>query len=272
MKATALIDHEHADRTDWFASWFDSPHYQQLYSHRDRTEAAAFVDRVATELRFARSASVLDLGCGNGRHARALADHGLSVTGIDLSPASLALARSRPRPGVRFIEQDMRQPFGTHAFDHVLSLFTSFGYFDDRSEHLAVVQNIARSLKPGGTLVLDYLNATYVDAHLVPYEVIDREGVRFAVTRWRTATAFFKHIVVSNGPRMLEFTERVARLTAHDFRGLFAECGLRLVQLFGSYELDAFDPATSSRLNSPRREHRRRAVRLIAATGSCESG
>ena len=84
----------------------------------------------------------------------------------------------------------MRVPFGSRAYDYVFSFFTSFGYFDDPAEQAAVVRNIARSLKPGGRLVLDYLNPRYADAHLTPEEVVTVDGVAFRSAAGPTAAAF----------------------------------------------------------------------------------
>ena len=157
MSATAAATA--TPQPEWFASWFDSEHYHRLYANRDQHEASAFVDRLITRLAPAPGAAMLDLGCGSGRHSQSLAAHGFQVTGIDLSAASLARARQLAGDSVRFVEQDMRVPFGARAFDYVFSLFTSFGYFEDRRDHTTVIRNIGRSLKAGGTLVLDYLNA-----------------------------------------------------------------------------------------------------------------
>src|SRR5262245_21785225 len=96
-------------KPEWFASWFYSAHYHLLYSHRHLAEASAFVDQLIDRLQPARGASVLDLGCGSGRHARRLADRGFQVTGLDLSAGSLARARSHRGPAVRYLQQDMRQ-------------------------------------------------------------------------------------------------------------------------------------------------------------------
>src|SRR5262245_58498095 len=195
-------------------------------------------------------ASVLDLGCGNGRHSTQLASLGFRVSGLDLSAGSLALARARPGVLVRWIHHDMRQPFGTDAYDCVLSLFTSFGYFADPGDHLRVVENVARSLRTGGLFVLDYLNVRHVEAHLVREEVGRREGVDYRISRWSDASAVFKHIVVDEhrGGLVLEIVERVARLTVEDLRFMFALCGLRIEASFGDYLLMPFDPATSPRL------------------------
>ena len=61
------------DNSAWFRQWFDSSFYHQLYGHRDEKEAAAFIDELLAELNPGPNASILDLGCGAGRHAKYLA-------------------------------------------------------------------------------------------------------------------------------------------------------------------------------------------------------
>jgi SAM-dependent methyltransferase len=237
-------------KPEWFASWFDSAHYHRLYAHRDQAEAGAFIDRLIGRLDPKSGAAMLDLGCGSGRHARSLAARGFDVTGIDLSAGSLARARQFSTPSVRFVEQDMREPFGDHAFDFVFSLFTSFGYFEDRGEHLTVVQNIARSLRDRGSVVLDYLNVHHAEQHYQAHEAIERDGVRYELSRWSDAEAIFKRIVINDRSLVtpLEYVERVAKLTLSDFRALFAACGLAIEGVFGDYELADFNEGSSPRL------------------------
>ena len=73
-------------RSEWFESWFDSPHYHRLYAYRDDTEAARFLDELIARLGLRRGARALDLGCGAGRHSKYLASKGFQVTGMDLAP------------------------------------------------------------------------------------------------------------------------------------------------------------------------------------------
>jgi len=235
---------------EWFASWFDSPYYHKLYAHRDAGEAAAFIDELIDRRRIVRGENVLDLGCGAGRHAKHLASKGFDVTGIDLSPKSLEQARRHRSSRLRFVRQDMRQPFGTNAFDCVLSLFTSFGYFEDPADNVTVVHNIARSLKPGGRVVLDYLNSHEAVARLTTAEVIQREDVVYGITRWTDDDNIFKRIVIEDPgvARSLEYVERVATLTLEEFRFMFAVCDLRIEAVYGDYRLSRFDLETSPRL------------------------
>lgn len=251
MIATAI---QPSAKPEWFASWFDSEHYHRLYSHRDDREAVSFIDRLIARLRPVPGADVLDLGCGSGRHARRLASHGLNVTGLDLSAESLTLARARASATAaidastpRFVRQDMRQPFGDAAFDHVFNLFTSFGYFEDPADHLAVVRNMAAALRAGGTLALDYLNVRHAERWLTPEEIIRRDRVTYRISRWSDSEAIHKRIIIgAAGP--MEHVERVAKLTLEDFRFLFALSGLEVEEIYGNYQLAPFDVESSPRL------------------------
>jgi SAM-dependent methyltransferase len=271
MRATAAAQ-QHSIEPEWFVSWFDSAHYQRLYAHRDEREAGAFVDALIQRLPMTGNASVLDLGCGNGRHATHLAARGFHVAGLDLSAESLAVARARPGGFVQWIRQDMRRPFGAAVYDYVLSLFTSFGYFEHPGDHLGVVSNVARSLTTGGRFVLDYLNTRHAEAHLVGEERIRREGVDYRISRWSDGRAIFKRIVTDARPgeRSQEFVERVSKLAIDDFRFMFALCGLRIDALYGDYSLVPFDTVTSPRLILVATKVR--SDSSTCGTGACECG
>ncbi len=93
---------------------------------------------------------VLDAGCGTGRHVSYLCDRGLEVTGIDPSPAMLAVAREKA-PQARFVEADLeRIPFANGTFDAVVcSLVLSHAPALDAS-----VLELARVLRPGGRMII----------------------------------------------------------------------------------------------------------------------
>jgi SAM-dependent methyltransferase len=104
--------------------------------------------------------AALDLCCGPGRCAVALAQAGYSVTGVDRTAFLLAKARARARAAqvrIEWVRTDMRDFVRAAAFDFALSMFTSFGYFDDKQEDLQVLRNILTSLRPGGVLLIDVM-------------------------------------------------------------------------------------------------------------------
>ncbi|MGE5797695.1 MAG: hypothetical protein ACM34N_12995 [Ignavibacteria bacterium] len=55
--------------TPWFKLWFDTVHYHKLYSRHDEKEAADFIDNLLINLKPFKNSSMLDAGCGAGRHA-----------------------------------------------------------------------------------------------------------------------------------------------------------------------------------------------------------
>src|SRR5215468_6281802 len=97
--------------------------------------------------------AVLDLCCGPGRHSIPLAQRGMRVTAVDRTALLLERARERARQAglaVEFVESDMREFRRPGAFDLALSLFTSFGYFDQREEDVRTLRNLRASLRPDG--------------------------------------------------------------------------------------------------------------------------
>jgi len=245
-----LLDPPYAERSPWFASWFDSIHYHKLYAYRDEIEAAGFIDGLISRLRPESGATMLDLGCGAGRHSKYLASKGFRVTGIDLAAGSILEAKRFEGPWLHFFQHDMRLPFATNAMDYVFSFFTSFGYFEDPAEHLTVVRNMAESLKTGGCLVLDYLNVACAEARMMPREVRIIDGFTYRITRWSDTSRFFKRIVIEDpdGHEGGNYVEQVAKFGVEDFNQMFSPYGLCLDEVYGDYRLTSYDAETSPRM------------------------
>lgn len=158
---------------DWFDGFFEGEwlDYLALPSDPDWTEQQAgfVVERLALR----EGARVLDLACGRGRIAIALARRGCRVTGVDLSPRSLELARAdADAAGVKLelVHRDMRGLADEDAFDAVVSVFSSFGYFDDQADDERVLAAVARALAPGGRFLLDMINPIALAPNYVPRE------------------------------------------------------------------------------------------------------
>jgi SAM-dependent methyltransferase len=143
----------------WFETIFDE-RYPELFGPVEG-DAEQEVEEILGFLHPPAGGAVEDLGCGRGRHAIPLARRGFRVAGVDISENMLRLARSRAereRVQVEWVMEDMRTFCRPGAFDLALSLFTSFGYFSD-AENQQVLDNIGKSLRRGGMLLLDLRNA-----------------------------------------------------------------------------------------------------------------
>jgi len=100
-------------------------------------------------------AKILDLCCGPGRHAIELARKDYRVTGVDRTARYLDRARATAGAlDIEWVLEDARRFVRPEAFDLAINLYTSFGYFEDPEDDLLMLENVARSLRPGGALVV----------------------------------------------------------------------------------------------------------------------
>jgi len=232
---------------NWFATWFDSPLYHILYAHRDNTEAKRFINTLFDHLAPKRGARVLDLACGRGRHAIEIQKLGFDVTGVDLSKQSIDFAQSFANENLHFERQDMRKLPYNQEFDIVVNLFTSFGYFRKASDNINVLSSIQNALKPGGTFVLDYLNPEPVIQKITPKESVTKDGYTFHITRSFDEGRIIKEIEVTDGNTSKKFHEDVGAYTCSELTHWAEESGMKVVEVFGDYELNPHSDATSSR-------------------------
>lgn len=234
--------------SDWFVSWFDSPYYHILYKNRDDDEARLFIQNLVGHFNIAPYHKVLDLACGKGRHSIFLNTLGVNVLGVDLSGQSIAFAQQYETETLKFAVQDMRQPVANAAFDFVLNLFTSFGYFESEAENLQTIAAIAHSLKSGGIFIIDLFNAEKVLQEITAQQEKTIEGITFNITKKVEGKHIIKNIEFSDQGKTYSFVEKVECFYLDDFQKLLQEAGLKFVASYGNYMLSNFDPQTSDRL------------------------
>ncbi|MBM3525272.1 MAG: methyltransferase domain-containing protein, partial [Alphaproteobacteria bacterium] len=157
---------------------------------------------------------ILDLCCGQGRHAIELATRGYQhVTGIDRSRFLIRTARRRARRAglkVAFHEGDARKVrVAENSFDCIYLMGNSFGYFDREEDDRRVLEAVKRALHSGGTLALDITDGEWMRTHFDArtWEWIDQNHF---VCRERSLTA--------DGERLVS-----RELISHAERGVLAD-------------------------------------------------
>ncbi len=146
---------------DWFARDFNHPLYFEIYRNKE-LEAAEEGPALAAFLGLPEGSLVLDLPCGWGRLQPALERKGYRVVGGDLSPLNLQ-RHLRDFSGI-VTRLDLRAlPFKNSCADGVFCAYTSWGYFATDSENLRQLQEFARVLRPGGTLLLDLAGRRFLE-------------------------------------------------------------------------------------------------------------
>jgi SAM-dependent methyltransferase len=109
---------------------------------------------------------VLDVGCGPGRHAHALAERGMLVHGVDISARFVELAIASAPAGATFERLDARALPYNAEFDAVICLCQgAFGLMTADGHDETVFAGMARALRPGGRLALTAFNAYFVVRH-----------------------------------------------------------------------------------------------------------
>jgi SAM-dependent methyltransferase len=234
--------------SEWFEDWFDSPYYHMLYKYRDEEEAEGFIDRLIGRLAPPPQARILDLACGKGRYSMHLAKKGFAVTGIDLSPKSIAFAREFEADGLSFHTHDMRTLFSTNYFDLTVNFFTSFGYFESDEEDIKVLENVHSCLKPDGLFVLDFFNSQYVLDQLIGSAEKKIDGITFQIRKQVKDKYVIKSIIFEDQGQEWKFQEKVRLFTFADFRRMFAQTGFEILDSYGNYALEPYQQNTSPRL------------------------
>jgi SAM-dependent methyltransferase len=219
--------------TPWFQQWFDE-NYLILYRHRNRSEAKKQVQLIIDTVNPSKDAAILDLACGEGRYTMLLDEKGYRVTGLDLSETLVTRGREK-YPQLDLRVGDMRHIPG--KFDLILSLFTSFGYFETDEENEEVVRSVYEALNPGGVYWLDFLNAQELESNLVPESVSQLSPeIRVIENRKIENGRIIKDIHFKNNGEEKCYTESVRLFTCNQLEKIFKKYGFQLEHCFGDYQ------------------------------------
>jgi SAM-dependent methyltransferase len=235
-------------KKDWFD---DASFWRDLYPFMFPDQRIAGADEQvdnALALTKPPGKSALDLCCGPGRCSIALAKKGFSVTGVDKTKFLLDKARAGARPArlkIEWVQADMRDFVRPDSFALALSMFTSFGYFDDRREDMVVLQNMFRSLQPGGACLIEVLGKERLAKILQPTTstvlpdgtlMVERHEIFDDWTRVRN-----EWLLIKNG-KVKQFQFHHTVYSGLELRDRLERAGFTGVRLYGSLAGDEFGP------------------------------
>lgn len=215
-------------------------YYDRIYHLKDYRSEARELLRLARRCSEHRPRSLLDVGCGTGRHLEEFAKK-LSVAGVDLSSEMLRVARRRLGPGVRLVRGDMRHFSLKGRFDVTTCLFSAIGCLDTRRDRDMAIANLYRHLTPGGVALVEgwVLPSRWrgTGLSLDTYEDRDSKVARVA-SSWRDgnrSAVEFHYLIGVRGKRVRHFSEvlRNPLVDAREMLASFGRAGFRARVLLG---------------------------------------
>lgn len=223
---------------EWWQSFFDEDAGKIMFTEEAWRRAEQGCDALVSLLGLQPGARILDLACGPGRFALPLARRGFHVVGLDRSEVYLTQARAEAQEQglhIQLIQGDMRSiPFESE-FDAVINLFTSFGYFEKEEEHLQVLKEVRKCLKPGGRFLLEFQNRDWLIRH---FQARDwREYKDFIVLEERKLDLERNRLearwIMLRSTERKEYSLSLRLFTLAELLGLFAQARLKVLGYYG---------------------------------------
>lgn len=237
--------------TDWCKDYFDEWYGELILDSIPAEITKQQTNLLIRSLLLDPKKTVMDLGCGKGRHALALAREGYQVTALDFSQSyieELTTQSQKESLSIRTLLQDMRCWNESDRYHALYMMFTSFGYYSDE-ENEKIIFLIASSLKKGGRFLLDIENREYILKFFIHEKWREKENgfllerhKFFPLTSWLTT----KRVFVNKTGEQKQSVRQYRLYSAHEIIHLAKKAGLSLVESMGDYSGIQFQ------INSPR--------------------
>jgi SAM-dependent methyltransferase len=232
--------------------------YDALYEEKDYAGEVDAIDGAIRRDGRPDARTILDLGCGTGRHAILLVQRGYDVVGVDRSPAMLAIARQRAATAgreIEFLEGDVRSVDLGRTFDAVLLMFAVLGYQLTDEDVARTIETVARHLRPGGLLLFDvwYGPAVETEGPTERTKVvqdgsrrIERNAVGVLDPRRNTCTVRYTLRITGNEQPTETSEEHTVRyFFESDLRTQLERAGLSLIKISAFPDVERPADATS---------------------------
>lgn len=223
-----------------------------LFSSERLFSAKQEVEQIVSLLKLQPGATICDLCCGIGRHSLELGRLGYCVTGVDRT--GLYLEQAMKKAGeqglnIRFVQEDMRRFCEPDAFDAVINVLTSFGYFEDPADDKRVLENVYTSLKGGGNFLIDIMGREVLARIFQEKRWREEDGLiileEAKVSKdWNSIDS--RWIIIKNERREeCKFSLRI--YSAAELCQLLKSCGFERVEVYGDLSGSPYDK-TAQRL------------------------
>ena len=175
-----------------------SQYYDLLYSDKDYKAEVEYINRLIKE-NSTDVETLLDMGCGTGRHAKLLCDKGYKVHGIDLSKDMLKIAENRRKDKedeLSFSHSNIQELNLNKKFNVVVSLFHVISYQNSNNELIKAFEVAKNHLKDGGIFIFDFWYGPAVLTDLPTTRVKRLVNEKIKVTRFTEPVIFPEENIV----------------------------------------------------------------------------
>jgi len=227
---------------------FDDAHWKEVPSVADAVTRLANFNLYGETSKTTVNSNpkVLDVCCGFGRISAELARREFSVTGIDITESYLKTAKEEAdleKLNIEYIKADAREFTRPDFFDLAVNLYISFGYFENKEDDLLLAQNVYKSLKNGGSFIIETLGKEIAVRDFVEAEWFERAGFT-VLTKYEALDSwtFLKNrwILIKDGERIERiFSQRL--YSASELRDLLLEAGFSKVEIYGDWDETPYD-------------------------------
>ncbi|HNH10835.1 MAG TPA: class I SAM-dependent methyltransferase [Leptospiraceae bacterium] len=230
--------------------WFEnSDFWDLLYSlffAENRADPCSDTEHLIQLTGISPPAEVLDIACGSGRHSIPFARRGFKVTGIDITESYLHRAENfavESGENIEFIRSDMLHFSRQSAFDLIIVLYSSFGFFAEQNDDSKFLENMFDSLNRNGQLILDLKNREYVRDNFIAESNMNIDGITYSEFREVEGNFDLIHTTwtIQSSEFSKTFRTSIRLYDAETVQILLNDAGFGCCTLYSSFKGDLFE-------------------------------
>lgn len=222
----------------WQATMYDSDLAKaSIGSARFNELAIKEANFIIKQLKLVEGSKLLDVPCGTGRHSAVFSEAGIDVTGLDINPNLLKIAKRYAKDATFELADMSNLKRYRHRFDVAVNLFSSFGYFENDAANKKVLKEIYSTLNPGGTFVLHLIDRDWLMTVYQPSGWRQEGDELIIEARKFDSKSNYneeqKVIVNQRSGKARTFYHRMRLYNKNEMVALLKEVGFKHVKVFG---------------------------------------